>query len=62
MRLHFLLATVLPPLAVLLTGRWRQALLNVPLTLCGWLPGAVHAVIVVYQRYESESVSGLAMP
>ena len=47
MRTHLLLASLLPPLAVALTGRWGQALLNVPLTMLGWLPGAVHAVAVV---------------
>ena len=40
-------AMVAPPLAVLLTGRKTAALLNAPLTLAGWLPGVLHAVLVV---------------
>jgi len=43
----YLLAVVMPPIAVLLTGRPVQALLCVPLTMFGWLPGVIHAVAVV---------------
>jgi len=46
----YFLAIVLPPLAVLLTGRPFQALLNVILTLLGWIPGVVHAVLVVNEH------------
>lgn len=48
----YLLAIVLPPLAVLLCGKPVQALLvNLPLTLLMWLPGIVHAWIVVHGHY-----------
>lgn len=45
--MDYFLAIVLPPVAVLLKGKPGQALLNLILTLCFWLPGAVHACIVV---------------
>ena len=43
----YLLAIVFPPLAVLLTGRPVQAVLNIFLTLLIWLPGVIHAFAVV---------------
>jgi uncharacterized membrane protein YqaE (UPF0057 family) len=43
----YLLAILVPPLAVLLTGRIFSALLNCVLTLLGWLPGVIHAFFVV---------------
>jgi uncharacterized membrane protein YqaE (UPF0057 family) len=47
----FLLAFLLPPLAVLLTGRPIQALISIVLTLLGWVPGVVHALLVVNNYY-----------
>ena len=49
----YLLALLLPPLAVLLCGKPFQALLNLVLTLLGWLPGAIHAILVV-NSHESD--------
>lgn len=43
----YLLAILLPPVAVLFCGKPLQALLNLFLTLCLWVPGAVHACLVV---------------
>jgi uncharacterized membrane protein YqaE (UPF0057 family) len=43
----WLAAILLPPLAVLLCGKPIQALLNILLTLCFWLPGMIHALFVV---------------
>lgn len=43
----YLLALILPPVAVLLTGRPVQALLCVPLTIFFWFPGVIYAVAVV---------------
>jgi len=45
--MRFLLAIILPPLAVLLCGKPVQAVLNLFLTLCFWIPGVVHALFVV---------------
>jgi uncharacterized membrane protein YqaE (UPF0057 family) len=47
----YLLAVVLPPLAVLLCGKPFQALLSIPLTLLGWVPGMLHALFVVSNHY-----------
>ena len=46
----YLLAILVPPLAVFLTGRPFQALLNVLLTLALWFPGALHAILVVHEH------------
>lgn len=46
----YLLAIVLPPVAVLLAGKPAQAVLNVVLTLLLWVPGAIHAILVVNSR------------
>ena len=43
----YLLAVILPPVAVLLRGRPIQALLNLVLCVFFWLPGVVHAWIVI---------------
>ena len=43
----YLLAIILPPLAVLLCGKPVQFLLNIVLTLFFWIPGVIHAILVV---------------
>jgi len=43
----YLLAILLPPVAVLLCGKPVQALLSILLTLCLWVPGIIHAILVV---------------
>lgn len=46
--LSVLLAILLPPVAVALErGLSPSLLLNVVLTILGWIPGAIHAVLVV---------------
>ena len=45
--MRYLLAIILPPLAVLLCGKPFQAILNLVLSLCFWIPGVVHALFVV---------------
>jgi uncharacterized membrane protein YqaE (UPF0057 family) len=49
----FFLCVILPPLAVLLTGRLGSFFLSLLLTLLGWLPGVIHAFFVV-SDYKSE--------
>src|SRR5690625_4864076 len=46
-KMMYLLAIVLPPVAVLFSGKPLQALLNLILTLFFWFPGALHAILVV---------------
>ena len=48
--MRYLLAIVLPPIAVLLCGKPFQAILNIFLTLAFWVPGAVHALFVVHSH------------
>lgn len=50
--MRYFLAIILPPVAVLFCGRPLQALLNLILTLCLWLPGVVHAMLVVHDYHE----------
>jgi uncharacterized membrane protein YqaE (UPF0057 family) len=47
------LAILLPPIAVLLErGISGSLLLNIVLTLLAWLPGAIHALLVVTRAPE----------
>ncbi|MHC4122248.1 MAG: YqaE/Pmp3 family membrane protein [Planctomycetota bacterium] len=43
----YFLAIILPPVAVLLCGKPVQFVLNILLTLLFWIPGVVHAILVV---------------
>ncbi len=45
--MHYLIAILVPPVAVLLCGKPLQFLLNLLLCLVFWIPGIVHAVLVV---------------
>jgi uncharacterized membrane protein YqaE (UPF0057 family) len=45
--MRYLLAIVLPPLAVLLCGKPVQFILNIILTCLLWVPGMIHALFVV---------------
>ena len=45
--MKFALCILLPPVAVLLTGKPAVAIINFFLTLLGWIPGVVHALFVV---------------
>lgn len=47
----YLLAILLPPIAVLMAGKPLQAIINLVLTLCCWFPGVWHAVLVVGEYY-----------
>ena len=51
--MRYLIAILLPPLAVLLCGKPIQALLSVLLTLCFYVPGLIHAILVV-SSYEAD--------
>lgn len=45
--MRYLLAILLPPVAVAMCGKPAQAVLNCLLTLLLWLPGMIHALFVV---------------
>lgn len=55
----YLVAVLLPPLAVLLCGKPFQALLNLLLTLAFWVPGLVHALFVVNNHYADQRTDRL---
>jgi uncharacterized membrane protein YqaE (UPF0057 family) len=48
---RYLLAIILPPVAVLTCGKPVQAILNLLLTLLFWIPGMIHALFVVHGYY-----------
>jgi uncharacterized membrane protein YqaE (UPF0057 family) len=50
----YLLALLLPPVAVLLSGKPFQAIVNFFLTLLFWFPGAIHAILVVKDRKDDK--------
>jgi uncharacterized membrane protein YqaE (UPF0057 family) len=58
MRGLFLLALLAPPLAVVIC-RPRSLVLNFLLTVAGWLPGAVHATMVVAEHYSQRDTAAL---
>lgn len=45
--MRYLLAFLCPPLAVLLCGKPIKALLNLLLTLLFWIPGIIHAILII---------------
>jgi uncharacterized membrane protein YqaE (UPF0057 family) len=47
----YLLAIILPPIAVLICRKPIQAILNLILTLIFWIPGMIHALFVVHGCY-----------
>ena len=47
----YLVAILLPPVAVLIAGKPIQAVLNIGLTLLFWIPGMIHAFMVVGNYY-----------
>ncbi len=49
--MRYLLAIILPPLAVLICGKPIQALINLLLCVLLWIPGVIHAMGVVSNYY-----------
>jgi uncharacterized membrane protein YqaE (UPF0057 family) len=52
--MRYVLAILLPPLAVFKCRRPTQTALNVALTLCFYLPGMAHAALMVYDHQEEQ--------
>jgi uncharacterized membrane protein YqaE (UPF0057 family) len=52
--MKYLVAVICPPLAVLMCGRPMQALLNLALTVCFWVPGVIHALFIVNRAMAEE--------
>jgi uncharacterized membrane protein YqaE (UPF0057 family) len=55
----YLLAILLPPVAVLLAGKPFQAVINLVLTLLLWVPGMIHAIFVVHNHYADKRTERL---
>ena len=55
----YLVAILLPPLAVLLCGKPFQAMFNILLTLLFWIPGMLHALLVVANYYSDKRTQRL---
>lgn len=58
--MNYFFAIVLPPVGVLMTGKKLQALLNLILTLILWLPGVIHALLVVNNYNEERRLEELS--
>lgn len=55
--INIIAAILLPPLGVFLTMGVSQALLiNVLLTLLGWVPGVIHALWIISKKSEQANV------
>lgn len=52
--MRYLLAILLPPLAVFLCGKPFQGILNIFLTLAFWVPGMIHALFVVHSHLDDK--------
>ncbi|HAG82688.1 MAG TPA: YqaE/Pmp3 family membrane protein [Cyanobacteria bacterium UBA11162] len=57
--LRILLGIILPPVGVFLTTGLSSAfLINILLTLLGWLPGSIHALWVIVKHEERMAREG----
>jgi uncharacterized membrane protein YqaE (UPF0057 family) len=57
MLLKIILAIVLPPLSVYLTtGIGTALLINIGLTIIGWLPGMIHALWILNKQSEQANI------
>lgn len=55
----YLLAILLPPLAVLLCGKPIQALFNLLLCFCFGIPGMIHALLIVKDHKDDKRINKL---
>lgn len=49
----YVIAIVCPPLAALIAGKPKQAVLNLILTVLGYLPGLIHAFMVIHSSQKA---------
>ena len=52
--MRYFLCFLLPPLAILTTGRIGAFILNIFLILCFWVPGVIHSILVTNDYYEAK--------
>jgi len=50
--MSYFLCFICPPLAIFTTGKMGSFVLNIILTLFFWIPGIIHAILVVNKFYE----------
>jgi uncharacterized membrane protein YqaE (UPF0057 family) len=53
MIMRYFLCFLFPPAAVLTTGRIGSLILNIILTIFFWIPGIIHAILIVNDFYEA---------
>ena len=58
--MRYFLAIILPPVAVLLCGKPGQFILNIILTLLFWVPGVIHAILVVNSHLADKCANKIA--
>ncbi len=51
--MRYFLCFLLPPAAVLTTGRIGSFILCIVLTICGWIPGIIYAILVTNDFYQN---------
>ena len=56
----YLVAVIVPPLAVLLCGKPFQAIINLILTIAFYVPGLIHAIFVVNNFYADRRADRIA--
>jgi uncharacterized membrane protein YqaE (UPF0057 family) len=49
--MRYFLCILLPPIAVLTTGRIGAFILSLFLTILGWIPGVIFAILIVNKYY-----------
>lgn len=52
--MRYFLCLICPPIAVFTTGRLGAFILSIILTLCLWVPGVIHAVLVTNDYYAAK--------
>lgn len=50
--MRYFLCFLCPPVAILTTGKIGALIFNIILTLFFWIPGIIHAILVVSKYYE----------
>jgi len=54
MVMRYFLCFLCPPIAILTTGKLGAMLLNIILTIFFWVPGIIHAILVVNKYYDDK--------
>ncbi len=52
MIMRYFLCFLFPPAAILTTGKLGALIFNIILTIFFWIPGVIHAILVVNKFYE----------